>query len=191
VKSFLVVLVLVGLTGCQSLEAAGSREEEERFLYLVYGGSVSGDARLARDRMDLPAAAAAYQWSTFGVSDGRVIIQAARTLPDGGPRPAPRPDAEIGPAGCRIYPYRLTGAPSPPEPQSQQVVVAFSCDDLLGPLSPAPASPGRIATAVQPHRWAQLQAIGESGLASGSVRIVEMEHLGSGRFRALVLLRKP
>ena len=138
-------------------------------VYLVYETPVAGDARLFRDRFDMPAAAAALGWSRFRVAAGRLEIDGS------GAYSHARLVSEESLAGCVVYGYQLERSASD-DRGAERMEVAFSCSDL-------------ISTGRQPARYAVEEAIRRSGRASGSVRVAEIEYRGRGRFHVVVLLR--
>ena len=163
--------VLSMLVGCGTIQAGGAPEPDftGETAYLVYPSKVEGDARLARDRMDLPAAASAFAWAPFDSSTGRLIIEGARSFRKS------RLIETVQTQNCVIYGYSLEPRVDAPREGAEEITLQFTCTALArGPF--------------QPHRWAQITGIERSGRVRGAVRLKNLEHLGSGRFRAVLLI---
>jgi hypothetical protein len=167
------VLTLIGLTFCLlvfPVLARGSSEpggENERQALLLYPAGNEPEP-LVRERFDLGASASAFFWSSFRVQGGRVSIDRS------GAYSLPRLMSRQEGGAWAIYEYRVTVPLA--ESGRKRIEVAFGAEQA-------------IAAALQPGPYAVREAIGRSGEATGSVRLLEISHTGGGRFLAVVELR--
>ncbi len=151
------------------LHARGSRETgtvQEGRVLLVYPLGAEPD-RMVRERLDLPDSASTLFWSSYRVEGGRVSIErsGAYSLP----RLVSR--QEDGPFA--VYEYRVSMVPA--DKGRRRIEVNFTVEDTR-------------SAGLQPAPYAVREGVHQGGAASGSVRLVEIDHDGRSRFRAVVEL---
>ncbi len=167
----LLLLAVLSLSPVR-LEARGRAESGagaalEAKVLLLYSLGNEPEA-LVRERMDLPASAAALFWSSYRVEAGQVHIERS------GSYSLPRLISREESGRWAIYSYRLTMAP--PESGGRQVDVSFT-DEEAG------------ASGLQPGPYAVREGIRADGAAAGTARLARISRSSAGRFRAVVELR--
>jgi hypothetical protein len=163
--TLLVFCVLVSPLPARGTSEAVGEHEAGAFLLYALGNEPEP---LWRERFDLGASASAFFWSSFRVQAGRPSIERSGTYS------LPHLVSRQEGGSWAIYEYRVTVPPA--EAGRKKVEVVFGGEQAY-------------AAAVQPGPYAVLEAIKKSGETSGSVRLLEINHTGAGRFRAIVELR--
>lgn len=161
--------------------ASGTGEkpaEAGRTLTLYMLAKSGGEAEIfAIERMDIPAALTLFDWTRFSWDGKNVTTQASSGY---GMNRRKVSDSTVG--GMTLLEYRvdLTPRQAAGAGAKTSLVVSFTAQDCA-------ANDGSIL--FQPERMAVTLAVKKNKAASGFVRIVEITHLGDGRFSARVELR--
>ena len=175
----LLILLLLSCSAFPSGRVEQPPARLQRQAFFIVNGAMSGEsAEMFLERYVLPASVAAMLWTEFALQ-GREIRFEFR----GGYRVVRKRLTLTDPLGSHtVYGYELTVDPpgSPPslrgDPASYTVRFTYY---------PSSEDAGVLP---QPAQQALLAAVREDGRSSGWARLDSISYLGSGRFRATVLV---
>ncbi len=144
-------------------------------VYLVLKPEESQNSMLV-ERMLLPSSLAALTWTEFRLEgSGNVELSAG-----GGYRIVsrePQSAESLGELGVYAYALKVTWTQAAPAPR-KTMTISFSY-----------SGPDAAGVVLQPAQRALLEGIRRSGKQSGSARVMEIDYLGRGKFRAAVGVR--
>jgi hypothetical protein len=176
-------LLLFVFLSCSAFPAGRSEEPSEKQevrMYWVIDGSMSEEsAEMFLERYLLPTSLAAMLWTEFSTEGEEVRFNTR-----GGYRVVRKTQALSESLGVHtVYGYDLmidvTLSPPAPRrsPDSYSVRFSYSESTVRG-----------SGVIPQPLEQALLTAIRESGRPSGMARVKDIDYLGSGKFKATVLI---
>jgi len=180
---FLTVLAALILISCSAFPS-GRREEatgkqELRMYWILEGTPGSGSSEIFLTRYHLPTSLTKLMWTEFVVRGKNVEFTT-----QGGYRIVTKKQVLTEPLGnYTVYGYDLNievtvSPPSPPGPP-ESFSVSFSY---------AQAARTGSGVLAQPLEQAMIAGIRKSGLRSGRALVENLKYLGSGKFKARVLV---
>jgi hypothetical protein len=181
----LASVLMLSLLACAAHPSSRVEEQPQKLelrAYWIVDGSMSGEsAQMYLERYLLPTSLAVMQWTAF-----RVQGQEIRLDTEGGYRVVRKARILSEPLGSyTIYGYDLLVNFSPGGSAEKGGRAAASYTVTFSYSGPAEAG---AAVLPQPLEKALLAAVEEDGRTAGWARVQSIDYLGSGRFRAGVLL---
>lgn len=181
--SLLALFILIPASWLPARGGGQAQEAEQPVSVFLVVGAGQAENDLYVSRFLLPGSLSLFAWSDFRIQDGEVSVEGEGVY-------RIRADRlelveSVGENAVLRYDFlpsesQKEALPLGRRPGDETIEVSFNVWDLVG---------GNGEPLYQPARWAVVSAIGESGGQSGSVRLLDVEYLGEGAFRAEVAVR--
>ena len=192
IKCIPIGILIFTLLSCSAFPSGRVEEpkgKQETRVFWVLDGTMSAEsAEMFLERYLFPTSLATMLWTYFTLRGNE-----ARFETNGGYRVVRKQHVLEQPVGAyTVHGYNLiiditssAGAPASRTVKSYEV--EFSYAELADSGDPSSDSPSE-AVLPQPLEQALLAGIREDGRSSGKARVGQIDYLGSGRFRATVLI---